>query len=62
MARLSRTEKRQLIEATKRTVTAARPPAPERLSGRAYVEFATFAARFAAARKPVRFTGDHWKL
>ena len=27
-----------------------------------YIRFATEAAAFCRARKPVRFTGDHWKL
>jgi hypothetical protein len=61
MARLSNTEKRQLIAATKRP--SAKPaPAAALLSPHAYVEFATFAARFSPARKLVRFVGDHWKL
>jgi hypothetical protein len=61
MARLSKVEKRQLVAATKRR--AAKPaPLPPLLSPRAYVEFATFAARFGGAPKPVRFGGDEWKL
>lgn len=61
MARLSNTEKRQLIAATKRPSAKPAPVVPL-LSPRAYVEFATFAARFSPAPKPVRFVGDHWKL
>jgi hypothetical protein len=61
MARLSNTEKRQLIAATKRRPARPAPVAPQ-LSPRAYVEFATFAARFGPATKPVRFVGDEWKL
>jgi hypothetical protein len=61
MARLTETEKRQLLEATTRRMEPAPPPAPP-LSARAYVEFATFAARFARTPKPVRFVGDNWKL
>jgi hypothetical protein len=61
MARLSNTEKRQLIAATKRPSAKPAPAAPL-LPPRAYAEFATFAARFCPAPKPVRFIGDNWKL
>ena len=61
MARLSKTEKRQLIAATKRSSAKPAPAAPL-LSPRAYVEFATFAAKFDRSIKPVRFIGDNWKL
>ena len=61
MARLSNTEKRQLAAATKRR-SAQPAPLPRPMSPRAYVEFATFAARFGRATKPVRFVGDEWKL
>jgi hypothetical protein len=60
MARLSNTEKKQLAAAARRTASKA-PPPPLR-SPRAYVEFATFAARFNRAKKPVRFVGNDWKL
>ena len=64
MARLSNTEKRQLVAATKRR--SAKPanaaPRPQGLTPRDYVEFATFAARFGRGSKPVRFVGDEWKL
>ena len=61
MARLSSTEKHQLVAATKRQF--AKPaPLPRPMSPRAYMEFATFAARFGRAPKPVRFVGDQWKL
>jgi|GEM_PF-2822563 len=61
MARLSNTEKRQLAAATKRRSAPPAPVAPQ-LSPRAYVDFATFAARFSPAPKPVRFVGEEWKL
>ena len=61
MARLSESEKRELIAATKRRPAQPAPP-PRPMSPREYVEFATFAARFARGRKPVRFVGDAWKL
>ena len=61
MARLSETEKRQLVAATKRRPAKSAPP-PRPMSPREYVEFATFAARFARGSKPVRFVGDEWKL
>lgn len=61
MARLSKTEKRQLAAATKRRSAQRAPVAPP-LSPRAYLEFATFAARFGPVAKPVRFSGDEWKL
>lgn len=61
MARLSSAEKRQLIAAARRR--SAKPaPKVQPLSPRAYIEFATFAARFSPAKKPVRFVGDGWKL
>ena len=62
MARLSETEKRQLVAATKRRPAKPAPPPPRPMSPREYVEFATFAARFARGSKPVRFVGDEWKL
>lgn len=61
MARLSEIEKRQLVAATKRRPVKSAPP-PRPMSPREYVEFATFAARFARGSKPVRFVGDEWKL
>jgi len=61
MARLSDTEKRQLVAATKRR-PAKSPPPPRPMSPREYMEFATFAARFARGSKPVRLGGDEWKL
>jgi hypothetical protein len=61
MARLTDTEKRQLLEATTRRTEPAPPRAP-RISMKAYVAFATFASRFARTPKPVRFVGDNWKL
>ena len=61
MASLSNTEKRQLAAATKRR-SAQRAPVATPLSPRAYVEFATFAARFGPVTKPVRFVGNAWKL
>ncbi|MSU25518.1 MAG: hypothetical protein EXS32_17060 [Opitutus sp.] len=61
MARLSNTEKRQLVAATKRRSAQSAPVLPP-LSPRAYMEFATFAARFGPVTKPVRFVGDEWKL
>ena len=36
-------------------------PVPPR-TAREYIEFATLAARFARATKPVRFQGASWKL
>lgn len=61
MARLGNTEKRQLLAAAKRR--SAKPaPKVQPLSPRDYIEFATFAARFSFAKKPVRFVGDEWKL
>ncbi|MBL9201402.1 MAG: hypothetical protein JNL39_12905 [Opitutaceae bacterium] len=61
MARLSEIEKRQLVAATKHRL--AKPaPQPRPMSPREYVEFATFAARFARGGKPVRFVGAEWKL
>lgn len=60
MARLTETEKRQLTEAAKRRVE--KPPPPRPMSPRAYVEFATWAAKFSRGTKPVRFTGENWKL
>lgn len=61
MARLSDIEKRELIAATKRHPAKSAPP-PRSMSPREYVEFATFAARFARGSKPVRFVGAEWKL
>ena len=61
MARLTETEKRQLVAATKRRPAKFVPP-PRPMSPREYVEFATFAERFARGSKPVRFVGDEWKL
>jgi len=60
MARLSDTEKKQLAVAVRRK--ARKPPALPMRSMRAYMEFATFAAGFDRAVKPVRFIGNHWKL
>ena len=61
MARLNSTEKRQLADTAQRR--SAKPtPLPRLMTPRAYVEFATFAARFDRATKPVRFVGDEWKL
>ena len=60
MARLSDTEKRQLAAAVRRKTP--KPPALPVHSLRAYLEFATFAARFNRAVKPVHFVGNHWKL
>ncbi len=63
MASLSSTEKRQLLAATKcRPANAVRTPALLPMSPRAYIEFATFAAKFGRSVKPVRFIGDNWKL
>ncbi len=59
MPRLTDTEKRQLTLAAKKP--AAKPPPPPLLSPRGYIEFATFAARFSRASKPVRFVRDNWK-
>jgi hypothetical protein len=61
MARLSDTEKRQLVGATKRRPAKPAPP-PRPMAPREYMEFATFAARFARGSKPVRFVGNEWKL
>jgi hypothetical protein len=60
MARLSNTEKKQFAAATRRTTR--KPPVLPVHSLRAYMEFATFAARFNRTVKPVRFVGNHWKL
>jgi hypothetical protein len=60
MARLSKSERAQLKAAAERR--GPRPPRVPPLPPRAYLEFATFAARFDRSIKPVRFTGEHWKL
>jgi hypothetical protein len=60
MARLSKIERAQIKEAVERR--PSRPPPLRVVSPRSYIEFATFAARFNRSPKPVRFTGDHWKL
>jgi hypothetical protein len=60
MARLSETEKAQLVAATRRN--APRPPRVPVLSAQAFVAFATFASTLKRAPKPVRFSGSHWKL
>ena len=60
MARLTDTEKKQLAALARRTTR--KPPALPLHSPRAYIEFATFAARFNRAVKPVRFVGNHWML
>jgi hypothetical protein len=60
MARLSKTERTQIKEAMERRTL--RPPPLRTSSPRCYMEFATFAARFNRSAKPVRFTGQHWKL
>lgn len=55
-----KTERAQLKKAVERR---ALPPRPARqVSLRSYMEFAAFAARFDRSAKPVRFTGEHWKL
>jgi len=59
MAKLTEAEKadwRRLPWRTPRT-----QPGPRR-TAREYIEFATFAARFTRATKPVRFHGGFWKL
>lgn len=61
MARLTDREKKQLREATRNNPPAP-APRPRTMTPREYVEFATFAARFARGTKPVRFSGDRWRL
>ena len=60
MARLSKTEQAQLKKAVAQRSPV--PPPPQPMSPRAYIQFATFAARFDRSIKPVRFSGDQWKL
>ena len=58
MARLTETEKVQLL----RPVKIDAPAQALRLSFRDYLEFATFASRFNRGIKPVRFKGKYWRL
>lgn len=60
MARLNKTEQVQLKKAVERR--ALPQPPVRQVSPRSYMEFAAFAARFDRSAKPVRFTGEHWKL
>jgi len=60
MARLTKNERAQLLRTAAGTGFPAQPPAVSRPKD--YIEFATAAARFARIKKPVRFTGEHWKL
>jgi hypothetical protein len=60
MARLSETEKAQLLQAT-----AVRKPTPQpvrRLSPKEYLQFVTWASRFGRKKEAPRFEGQHWKL
>jgi hypothetical protein len=60
MARLSEIEKEQLLKSP--TVQQPERQSVIRLSPVEYMEFLTFAARFARQRKPMIFPGKHWKL
>lgn len=60
MARLSEREKSQLKAAARQK--AARPAAGSRHPVEQFLAFASFASQFKSAPKPVRFTGEHWKL
>lgn len=69
MARLSEEEKQTLRamrhvqpQKSEARTGESREPASPALTPREYVEFATFASRFDRSHKPVRFTGDQWKL
>jgi hypothetical protein len=61
MARLSKSEKAELLRIAK-SGSALREPKRAQLSARSYIEFATFASRFARGHKPVHFEGKAWKL
>ena len=60
MAKLTEAERVELIRVAK--LKPDIPPLLTRKSAAAYVEFATFASRFARGKKPVRFGGVNWKL
>ena len=62
MALLSEIEKRQLVAPAAKGRPAQPAPLLRPMTPRAYVDFATFAARFGRTTKPVRFVGDEWKL
>ncbi len=64
MARLTPAEKAALLAGT-RPLGSTRPAAPApppKLSPREYLDFATQASRLVTTPKPVRFTGEHWRL
>jgi hypothetical protein len=61
MARLSKSEKSELLRVAQ-SGSGLREPKRAQLSTRSYIEFATFASRFARAAKPARFEGKAWKL
>lgn len=67
MARLTESDKTQLLEATRRqTSNSEQPPSPEILSIRDYVSFCQFAAKFSRAEdvaaRASSADGDHWLL
>lgn len=61
MARLTDTEEAQWREAARKRASAP-APRPRRMTAKEYLEFATFAAAFTRGRKPVKFSGDRWRL
>lgn len=68
MARLTDQDREALLGGLRQS-TAEPPLSPEErfvaptVEARArYIRFATQASRFFKGEKPVRFTGDHWKL
>lgn len=60
MARLTKQEKMQLLDAAARK--EPRAPQLPAASPAQFVAFATFASGFKSTPKPVRFGGSHWKL
>lgn len=60
MARLTEQEKKQMLDAARRKTERAPKAAP--LLPESFIAFATAASALRPAPKPVRFTGEHWKL
>lgn len=67
MAHLTSTDREILKQSTRLPEGQASPPghgtvAPTREARARYCRWATEAAKFYKGQKPVRFTGDRWKL
>lgn len=61
MARFTDTEEAQWREAARQR-PAAPEPRPRRMTAKEYLDFVTFAAAFTRGKKPVKFSGDRWRL